>query len=200
MFLRKHWFGLSFLFVCGVIVTLFFILQPTPKAPIKIYKPVEPLEKPTAEVPEGDTSQGGHFHADGSWHDGPRESKVQPTAEVNPSQQQDSPLVIVQTPPIPEASKAEELNVPSHESLQAHYKALSEWRKKHDEASAEWTASIENVLQVLPEEGLAEYLENLSDAERQELSVKIDDLIEKRKAASEKLRVVRQGRPVRPQN
>ena len=77
MFLRKHWFGLSFLFVCGVIVSLFFILQPTPKAPIKIYKPVEPLEKPTAQVPEGDTSQGGHFHADGTWHGEPHDAPVE---------------------------------------------------------------------------------------------------------------------------
>ena len=71
MFLREHWFGLSFLLVCGVIVSLFFILQPTPKAPIKIYKPVEPLEKTTAEVPEGDTSQGGDFQADGTFHGEP---------------------------------------------------------------------------------------------------------------------------------
>ena len=74
MFLRKHWFGLSFLFVCGVIVSLFFILQPTPKAPIKIYKPVEPLEKPTAETPVTETpTQGGHSHADGTWHEGPQD-------------------------------------------------------------------------------------------------------------------------------
>ena len=28
-------------------------------------------QNPTAEVPEGDTSQGGHFHADGTWHGEP---------------------------------------------------------------------------------------------------------------------------------
>ena len=205
MFIRKYWLPLSVLVVLICAVGLYYLQTQPPKEPIVMIKPVEPLPKSEVKDPVGDTSQGGHFHADGTWHDEPHEGEVQPSAEVSPpqpqtqQQQQDGPLVISQTPPIPDTSVIEKLNVPSYESLQVHYKALSEWRKKHDEASAEWTASIENVLQVLPEEGLAEYLENLSDAERQELSVKIDDLIEKRKAASEKLKSVRLERPVRPQ-
>lgn len=92
MFLRKHWFGLSFLLVCGVIVSLFFILQPTPKAPIKIYKPVESLEKPTAEVPEGDTSQGGDFQADGTFHGEPHAEVDRPV--LPPLQTQETPKFV----------------------------------------------------------------------------------------------------------
>jgi hypothetical protein len=91
MFLRQHWFGLSFLLVCGVIVSLFFLLQPTPKAPIVIYKPVEPLEKPTAEAPVGDTSQGGHFHADGTWHDQPHDPLVEQPTVQRPQPQGEAP-------------------------------------------------------------------------------------------------------------
>lgn len=38
--------------------------------------PVETPETPTppAKAPVGETSQGGHFHADGTWHEGPHEA------------------------------------------------------------------------------------------------------------------------------
>ncbi len=40
-----------------------------PPEPVKIYKAVEPLPKSAAKVaPVGDTTEGGHFHADGTWH------------------------------------------------------------------------------------------------------------------------------------
>ena len=34
-------------------------------------------QNPTAEVPEGDTSQGGHVHEDGTWHEGPHDAPVE---------------------------------------------------------------------------------------------------------------------------
>ena len=33
-------------------------------------------QKQTEKVTEGNTSQGGHFHADGTWHDGPHDTSV----------------------------------------------------------------------------------------------------------------------------
>ena len=70
MFLRKNWLPISVFLIVIVMVGL-YVLQTRPeKAPIKIYKAVE-VEKPKAEVPVGDTSQGGHFHEDGTWHAGP---------------------------------------------------------------------------------------------------------------------------------
>ena len=76
MFLRKRWVPLSVFLVLIVGIGLYLLATQPPKAPIKIYKTVEPIEKPTqqskAEVPN-DTSQSGHFHADGTWHEGPHE-------------------------------------------------------------------------------------------------------------------------------
>lgn len=77
MFFRKHWFFLTFLIVAICGVSLYLLHINTPKEPILIIKPVEPLEKPTTEVPEGDTSQGGHFHADGTWHGEPHDTPVE---------------------------------------------------------------------------------------------------------------------------
>ena len=74
MFLRKHWVGLSVLLIAIVAVGVYFLQTRTPKDPILIVKPVE-YEKqqpqPTAKAPVGDTSQGGHFHEDGTWHGEP---------------------------------------------------------------------------------------------------------------------------------
>ena len=82
MFFRKYWFPLSFLLVCGIIVAIFFTLQPRPKEPVLIVKPVE-VERPPAKAPVGNMSQGGHWHGD-EWHADPHEPvEQQPTAEVS---------------------------------------------------------------------------------------------------------------------
>ena len=72
MFLRKYWIPLLSVFIVAIVgVGLYYLQTQPPKEPIVIYTPVEPIEKPTeepkAEVsPVGDTSQGGHVHADGN--------------------------------------------------------------------------------------------------------------------------------------
>ena len=72
MFLRKYWLLISVFLVAIVGVSLYVLTIQTPQAPVKIYKAVEPIEKPIqapmAEVPVGEIDKGGHFHADGTWH------------------------------------------------------------------------------------------------------------------------------------
>ena len=76
MFLRKNWLPLSVFIVAIVAVGLYLLTtQQTPKEPITIIKPTE-VEKPPAETPP-DAQQGGHFHADGTWHDGPHADETQ---------------------------------------------------------------------------------------------------------------------------
>ena len=79
MFIRKYWLPLSVFIVAIAGIGLYLLATQPPKDPIVIYKAVEPLEKPseqpTAEVPESETDTGGHFHADGTWHDGPHDSE-----------------------------------------------------------------------------------------------------------------------------
>ncbi len=91
MFLRKYWLPLSVFIVAIAGVGLYLLATQPPKEPIVIYKPVEPIEKPTeqppAEAPVGDTSQGGHVHADGTWHEGPHETvshAANPDASADP--------------------------------------------------------------------------------------------------------------------
>ena len=88
MFLRKHWIGLTVFLVAIVGVGLYYLQTRPPKDPILVIKPVEPLpkstEQPKAEVPS-EPSQGGHFHADGTWHEGPH-APVEVPAEVETSE------------------------------------------------------------------------------------------------------------------
>ncbi len=71
MFLRKYWIPMTVFILAIVGVGLYYLQTRPPKDPVLIVKPVE-VEKPTkqqrAEVPMGDTSQGGHFHADGTFY------------------------------------------------------------------------------------------------------------------------------------
>ena len=76
MFGRKYWIGLIVFLVAIVGVSLYYLQTRPPKDPILIYKPVEPIEKPTTQAPVGDTSEGGHFHADGTWHGEPHDSSA----------------------------------------------------------------------------------------------------------------------------
>ena len=88
MFLRKYWLPLSVFLLLTVGIGLYLLATQPPKAPIKIYKAVEPIEKPTqspmAEVPS-ETDKGGHFHADGTWHEGQHEPVEQPTERAQQS-------------------------------------------------------------------------------------------------------------------
>ena len=91
MLLRKYWIPITVFLVVIVGVGLYYLQTRPPKDPIVIIKPVEPLPKRTEKVPEGDTSQGGHRHADGTWHEGthevpaeqPAEEPSEPAVEIN---------------------------------------------------------------------------------------------------------------------
>ena len=98
MFIRKYWMPLSVFIVAIVGVGLYLLATQPPKAPIVIYKAVEPIEKPTAEVPEGETSQGGHFHEDGTWHGEPHAEGDRPV--LPPLQAQETPKFVK---PVPDA-------------------------------------------------------------------------------------------------
>ncbi|MDE0016627.1 MAG: hypothetical protein OXU51_10595 [Candidatus Poribacteria bacterium] len=79
MFIRKYWLPISVFIVAIVGIGLYLLATQPPKEPIKIYKAVEPekpSEQPTPEVPESETDTGGHFHADGTWHEGPHDAPV----------------------------------------------------------------------------------------------------------------------------
>ena len=69
--------GILILVICAV--CLLSLRSDVPDEPVKVYKVVEPVPTSTAEVPAGETSEGGHFHADGNpWH-------AEPQAPMEPS-------------------------------------------------------------------------------------------------------------------
>lgn len=80
MFFRKHWFFLTVLIVAICGAGLYYLQTRPPKEPIVIIKTVEPLPKSEVKAPPvADTSQGGHSHADGTWHDQPHDPPVRST-------------------------------------------------------------------------------------------------------------------------
>ena len=84
MFLRKYWLPISVFIVAIVGVSLYYLQTRPPKDPIVIIKPIEPLPKSEVKAPVGDTSQGGHVHADGTWHDGTHEVPKAAEADTSP--------------------------------------------------------------------------------------------------------------------
>ena len=95
MFLRKYWIPLSVFIVAIAGIGLYLLATQPPKDRIVIHKPIEPIEKPTkqpttTQAPVGDTSPDGHFHADGTWHEGPHEQVAVTQAPQTASQPQEA--------------------------------------------------------------------------------------------------------------
>ena len=77
--------------------------------------------KPTAEVPEDDTPQGGHFHADGAWHEEPHASVEQlSTAEVS------DPTATPDSDPTAPAAETKPLGFITFEEYKQQF---TEWEK-----------------------------------------------------------------------
>ncbi|MDE0015015.1 hypothetical protein F4009_15015 [Candidatus Poribacteria bacterium] len=151
MFIRKYWLPISVFLLLIVGIGLYSLQTRPPKDPIVIYKPVEPIEKPTeqpkAEAPVGDTSQGGHVHADGTWHAEPHAPVEVSEAEVS-ADVQAAPIVAA-----PEntqiAVQGQELSAPSRASRDA-FEAWIKWTEKHKELRNEYSQANQALIDVLP--------------------------------------------------
>jgi len=134
MFIRKYWLPLSVFIVAIVGIGLYLLATQPPKEPIKIYKVVEPekpTEQPTTEAPVEDTSQGGHVHADGTWHEGPHEPVETPAAPA--SYFSDAELA-----EIPEDMLEPDIPLPADlKNLD-----LDRWKQWRDKYQAEWNKYI----------------------------------------------------------
>ena len=76
MFLRKNWLPISVFIVAIVCVGLYLLTTQTPKAPLKIYKPVEVAQEATPKPPPlGETYETGHWHGD-EWHAEPHDTPL----------------------------------------------------------------------------------------------------------------------------
>ena len=147
MFIRKYWLPLSVFIVAITGVGLYLLAMQPPKEPVEIYKAVEPIEKPpqqpTAKVPVGDTSQGGHFHADGTWHEGSHEVHA-PAQPVEASEVEAERTEVPGTPVVAQPIDAQIIEQAAQNGnirlfdkrTSEYYEAVAawkEWNKKFDE-------------------------------------------------------------------
>ena len=134
VFLRKRWLPIS-VFVLAIVGVCFYILMTrTPPETVKIYKTVEPFPKSTAKAPVGDTSQGGHFHADGTWHAEPHKIPAETTPVTPPGPY----FSEAELAAIPEDMPEPDLQLPNDLDL-ADYKVFNRWVDKH---TAEWSKYV----------------------------------------------------------
>ena len=128
--------GILVLLICGV-VSVYFLRTDLPEEPIKIYTPVEPMPKPKAETPIGETEQDGHVHEDGTWHEGPHGE-----ADDTPAVQYTAPPGAATKPNFPSVD-------PNEDPVEAAYKRLEyiknnpyAWGGVHSERATELIAQL----------------------------------------------------------
>lgn len=78
MLLKKFYIPIGALIIAICAVGLFSLRSDTPTEPIKIYKATTPAEKAETQTDTTtrDTAQGGHFHADGTFHAEPHSEET----------------------------------------------------------------------------------------------------------------------------
>ena len=88
MLKKRVWIPILIVLLAAIGCGLFYERQVSKQEPVKVYTPVPPERvaqlQPTAKSPASDTSQGGHFHADGTWHAEAHETSetAQPSGET----------------------------------------------------------------------------------------------------------------------
>lgn len=105
IFSNRLFIGVFVVLICAV-VGIYFLRTDLPDKPIVIVKPVEPLPKSEVKAPVGETSQGGHFHADGTWHEAP----VEQPNEISESLAEFKPRVEKEVAELAAAKTAREQN------------------------------------------------------------------------------------------
>ena len=134
---NRIFIGILVLLICGV-VSVYFLRTDLPEEPIKIYTPVEPMPKPKAEAPIGETEQNGHVHEDGTWHEGVHKAHA-PPAVPNTAP---PGAAAATTPDFPSVD-------PNEDPVEAAYKRLEyiknnpyAWGGVHSERATELIAAL----------------------------------------------------------
>ena len=138
MFIRKYWVLLSVFLVLIVGVSVYYLQTQPPKDPIVIYKTTE-VEKPTTEAPVEETQQGGHFHEDGTWHEGPHEAHAPPAA---PAVENTAPPGTATKPDFPSVDPNEDLVEAAYKRLEYIKNNPYAWGGVHSKRATELIAQL----------------------------------------------------------
>ena len=165
MFIRKYWLPISVFIVAIAGIGLYLLAIQTPKEPTVIYKSVEPIEKPAAQVPvakpppPGETHETGHWHGD-EWHTEPHEADAQVTTpEVQGTPVAATPIdaqIVVQA--------AQDGNIRLFDTRTPEYyeavAAWKKWNKKFNELHVLDMKAGQMLIDALPTKEEAKQFEN----------------------------------------
>ena len=123
-------------------------------------KQVTEKQQPTAEAPVGDTSKGGHFHEDGTWHAEPHDAPVDRPV-LPPLQVQETPKFVKPVSDSQDVTIAEQVaasgDVPDREAFEAmsdeqlselmatSYEKARELSPKMNAALREWAKVVDDL-------------------------------------------------------
>ena len=134
---KRVWIPIVSVLVIAMGCGLFYGRKVANQAPVKIYEPVE-VEQPKVETPVEQTPQG-HFHADGTFHEGTHEADAPPAV---PAVEYAAPPGAATTPNFPPVD-------PTQDPVEAAYKRLEyiknnpyAWGGVHSERATELIAEL----------------------------------------------------------
>lgn len=133
----------------------------------------EKQKQPTAEVPEGDTAQGGHLHSDGTFHAEPHDAPVEVSeSEVSPPVLA-APIVVQQADTQIDAATLEsaERRLKDPEV----YNAWVEWSKKAKELRNEYSQANRALINALPSTEEEQKRHDTDEQFRREIGLKVTE-------------------------
>ena len=135
---KNVWIPILILVLVVIGFSLFYGQKVANQEPVKVYKPVEVEPPKETEAPVGDTSQG-HFHADGTFHEGTHETHDPPAVPAGQSYIPEGAAVSPNFPPVD----------PNEDPVEAAYKRLEyiknnpyAWGGVHSERATELIAEL----------------------------------------------------------
>ena len=212
-----------------LLVTGFLALRSdVPSEPLKIYKAVAPQAKSTAKAPVSDTSQGGHFHADGTFHAEPHvevarkdghfhadgtlhstkdsdiepESLIMPNGEIITDPDKIATILEQEDRLLEQAANLLKAYDQHQVVYQKYIVDLKAYYTKRQELSDAWRTAQSEFDALIPEKDyntFAEYVSRLTESERNTLVSDMQLSNNKVEQAWKRLSEFRSSRPVPPE-
>lgn len=213
MFRKNFWMPLVIFLIGVAIGGTFWRKHIMSQEPMKVYKttPLPTQRQGVNQTPEGTEAEGGHFHADGTWHAPPHTSIVLPgdtvsPAAVSPAEDTTSALNGLTLGQVVAERGTDIYNIdlnaipPDFRRKAQYFRDKKVWLEKWNKANTEWFQAGETLDNIGPRdaEEYAAYIRSLSETEKLEHASKLEDALKKYQAARKNLDAVSQEEPVYP--